>query len=125
MILQLQLDKARTSKANLKVYISTGINVIGPYVLYHLHVYNKPANASYFNAADFKGNLLLSCADTLVLGFKLDSKLCSGAKIAISQADRSDVFSLSRKTHDSRAQQPVNKSQPNASNQEIILPRHI
>ena len=64
---------------------------------------NNPAQALSFHVTDIAGCVLLSCADIIALGLlwttgKLDKFLHSGAKIVISQAYRSDVFTFIRKT---------------------------
>ena len=58
-------------------------------------------------------HVLLSCADKLALilalaSDKLDKKPPSSVHTVICQADRSEVFVIWRKTHDSSAEQPVN-----------------
>ena len=67
-----------------------------------------------FGVSDIEGSVFLSCPDTFALGLviandKLDKKLPGSAKIVISHADRSDVFTISKKTQTGSAEQPVNK----------------
>ena len=56
-----------------------------------------------FNITDMKGSVLLSCADTFVLGLlqasdKLDKMIPRGAKLINSQVDRYDIQTANKKT---------------------------
>ena len=120
------LTKLGPVQANLSVYGSTFMNVIGSYVIYH-HVHNKPTPDLSFCVIDIKGSVYLSCTDTLALWLvlpsdKMDKKVPSSAKIVISQAVRSNVFAFVKKTQGSSTEQAVNnnKLKPSADNQEVV-----
>ena len=78
------------------------MNVIVSWVIYH-YVHNKTSHTLYFDVIDLEGSVLLSYADIHALGLelagnKMDKNIPSGAKLVISQADRSDVFTTNKRS---------------------------
>ena len=66
--------------------------------------HNKMTTAISVNFTDIEGSRLYSYTDTLALQLvlasdKLDISIPSSAKLVISQDNRSDVFTTSKKTH--------------------------
>ena len=101
---------------DLKEHNVTGMNLIGSFVLYH-HAH-KLTEALKFNITVIEVSVLLSCVDILapelvLASDKLDkiSQWC--------QADRYDVYGVSRKVQDNPS---VNKqSQSDEINQAVVL----
>ena len=88
-------------QADWNIQNSIGMHVIGSCVLYH-HTHNKTTQAQSFNVTDIEGSVVPNCTDThikLVLtSEKLDKKIPSSAKLVISQASRSDSYTINKKT---------------------------
>ena len=84
---------------------------------------SNSTQALSFNVTDIERNVFLSCTDTCSLRLMLASdilnrKIPSGAKLVISQGDRSDVFTINSKTQGNSADQPTSKQQqPSTDNQ--------
>ena len=71
-------------------------------VIYH-HAHNKTTQDLNFNVTDVEGSLLFSYTDMLTLGLvlgseKLNKKISSNVKSVTSEADRSDMYTSSKKT---------------------------
>ena len=110
--------------ANLKVYNSTGMHAIGSHVFYD-HAHNKQLQGPSFNISDIEGSVLLSFTDTPTPGLvlasdKLGKRLPNSSKLAFSQVDRSDVFTVNKRTQRGSAGQPINRPQPHIENTEIV-----
>ena len=105
------LAQLKPIQTTLKAYISTGMIVILSCVPYH-PAHNKALQVISFNVTAIKGSVLHIHTDTLALqlvlvGDKLYRKISNSAKFVSSQTDRSDVFTINKKTQGNKADQQI------------------